>query len=43
MFPRIEVRAHRELLANGDGPKVAERAKRRRMNITDYQPPPPTT
>lgn len=34
------IAAHRALVSDGLGPKVAERAKRRRMSITDYRPPP---
>lgn len=35
-----KIAAHRALVADGLGPKVAERARRRRMSITDYEPPP---
>jgi hypothetical protein len=36
-----KIAAFRALVAEGLGPKVAERAKRRRMSIIDYRPPPP--
>lgn len=36
-----KIAAHRALVADSLGPKVAERARRRRMSITDYRPPPP--
>ena len=36
-----KIAAFRELTANGDGEKVVERARRRRMSITDYRTPPP--
>jgi hypothetical protein len=36
------IAAHRALVADGLAPKVAERARRRRMSITDYEPPPPS-
>jgi hypothetical protein len=35
-----KIAAHRALVADGLGPQVAERARRRRMSITDYLPPP---
>jgi len=37
-----KIRAFREMVANGEGPTVARRARRRRMSITDYRPPPPS-
>jgi hypothetical protein len=37
-----KIAAHRALVADGLGPQVAERARRRRMSITDYLPPPST-
>jgi len=36
-----KIAAYRDLVANGEGSKVAERARRRRISITDYRPPPP--
>jgi hypothetical protein len=36
-----KIAAFREMTANGDSEKVAERARRRRTSITDYRPPPP--
>jgi hypothetical protein len=36
-----KIAAHRALLADALGPKVAERARRQRMSITDYEPSPP--
>ena len=36
-----KIAAHRALVADGLAPMVAERARRRRMSITDYRPPPP--
>jgi hypothetical protein len=35
------IAAHRALVAENLGETVAERARRRRMSITDYRPPPP--
>jgi hypothetical protein len=35
-----KIAAHRALIADGRGPQVAERARRRRVSITDYRPPP---
>ena len=35
------IAAHRGLVADGLDRQVAERARRRRMSITDYEPPPP--
>jgi hypothetical protein len=36
-----KIAAHRALVAEGLGQKVAMRAKRRRMSLTDHEPPPP--
>jgi hypothetical protein len=36
-----KIAAYRDLVANEEGPKVAERARRRRISLTDYRPPPP--
>ena len=36
-----KIAAFRDLVAAGEEPKVAERARRRRMSITEYRPPPP--
>ena len=36
-----KIAAHRALAAENLGEMVAERARRRRMSITDYRPPPP--
>jgi hypothetical protein len=38
-----KVAAYRDLVANQEGPKVAERARRRRISLTDYRPPPAST
>jgi hypothetical protein len=35
-----KIAAYRALVQS-DGPKVLERARRRRISITDYRPPPP--
>ena len=35
-----KIAAFRNLVGAGEEPKVAERARRRRMSITDYRPPP---
>jgi hypothetical protein len=35
-----KIAAHRALVADNRGPSVAARARRRRMSITDYLPPP---
>jgi hypothetical protein len=35
-----KIAAFRQLVADGCGPVVAERARRRRISITDYRPPP---
>lgn len=37
-----KIRTFREMAANDEGPTVAQRARRRRMSITDYRPPPPS-
>jgi hypothetical protein len=34
-----KIAAYRELTAAGDGPKVIERARRRRISLSDYRPP----
>jgi len=34
-------RHFRELVTNREGPATVERARRRRISITDFQPPPP--
>lgn len=36
-----KIAAFRDLVTTGEEPKVAERARRRRMSITEYRPPPP--
>jgi hypothetical protein len=36
-----KIAAYRELIAEGEGPKVVERARRRRISLTDYGPPTP--
>jgi hypothetical protein len=36
-----KIAAFRELTAAGEGPQVLERARRRRISLTDYRPPPP--
>jgi hypothetical protein len=36
-----KIAAHRALVADGQGSKVVQRAKRRRMSIKDHLPPPP--
>ena len=36
-----KIAAYREITAAGEGPKVVERARRRRISLTDYRPPPP--
>ena len=36
-----KIAAFRDLVAAGETPHVAERARRRRMSITEYRPPPP--
>jgi hypothetical protein len=36
-----KIAAHRALVKDGLGQKVAMRAKRRRMSLTDHEPPPP--
>jgi len=36
-----KIAAYRDLMSEGEGPKVAERARRRRISITEYRPPPP--
>jgi hypothetical protein len=36
-----KITAYRELTAEGAGPKVVERARRRRISLTEYRPPPP--
>ena len=36
-----KIAAHRAVIADGLGPQVATRAKRRRVSITHYRPPPP--
>ena len=33
--------AYRDLIEAGEGPKVVERARRRRISLTEYRPPPP--
>jgi hypothetical protein len=33
--------AYRDLIEAGEGPKVVERARRRRISLTEYLPPPP--
>jgi hypothetical protein len=38
-----KIAAYRDLVANREGPTVAERARRRRTSLTDYRPPPPST
>ena len=38
-----KIAAYRELVAQGEGPKVAQRARRRRISLPDYRPPPPST
>jgi hypothetical protein len=35
-----KIRAFRELVAHGDTHKTAERARRRRISVTDHRPPP---
>jgi hypothetical protein len=35
-----KIAAFRQLVADGAGPAVAERARRRRISISDYRPPP---
>jgi len=35
-----KIAAYRELVAEGAGPKVVERARRRRISLTDYGAPP---
>jgi hypothetical protein len=35
-----KIRAFRELVAHGEAHKSAERARRRRISVTDYRPPP---
>ena len=37
-----KIAAFRDLAAAGDGPKVVARARRRRISITKYRPPPPS-
>jgi hypothetical protein len=36
-----KIAAFRELTTEGEGPKIVERARRRRISISDYRPPPP--
>lgn len=36
-----KIATYRDLVEGGDGPKVLERARRRRIGISDYRPPPP--
>ncbi len=36
-----KIRSFREMRANGEGPAVAERARRRRTSLGDFHPPPP--
>lgn len=36
-----KIAAYRELIAHGEGHATLERARRRRLSITDYRPPPP--
>ena len=36
-----KIAAYRELVQTGDADKVVARARRRRMSITEYRPPPP--
>jgi hypothetical protein len=36
-----KIAAYRDLIDGGEGPQVAERARRRRVSLTDYRPPPP--
>jgi hypothetical protein len=38
-----KIAAYRNLVAEGEGPNVAERARRPRISITEYRPPPPQT
>jgi hypothetical protein len=37
-----KIAAYRALVEGGDRDKVAARARRRRISLTDYRPPPPT-
>jgi hypothetical protein len=36
-----KIRSFREMQTNGDGQRIAERARRRRTSLTDFHPPPP--
>ena len=36
-----KIAAHRAMVSDGTGPQVAERARRRRISLEDYRPPPP--